>query len=562
MIAALAFCAVQAPPTLRALLVGTTKYADKSGIVAPRGVSEDILRMRAVCRAYGQVVPSVLSGPAATLEGIQEGLDRVAKEAKPGDVCLFYFSGKGSGKAGAPSLVAADGTLNSDANDLTITALTTWAKAVEAAGAKPVMVIDACWPLAVDLAKGQTKEFHPYDETPRSVARGKAVEGPAYTGPGVMLSAGSAKGRTYDWQITEDTWSGAFTDLVGQSVVAAGLRSEPLSLATIFRNVQRTADEYREAGYIPDLYPQLTGDGETPLMGRAPSLTQTGELGRILTVEKERATKYRVAFNVDLPGGTPEDKNALYLQVRGGLREKLGSGISIVLKGARPDAILTIRKKQDEVYVELPRDEIRGGSPPMAYPLAAPDPMVAWLQRQSLFLRLFRVLDAGTPTLTTSSAIKTTLPTSVVIPEGTKVGLSAEVTPPVPGVALVLDRGTALNVVHLYTPQFTNSAVLGGPEKPVKVGGEGWNFSPDVVGSHEWRMLVVDGTDLKLPPLPPTYVRPKGTLNDEQRAAQRSARTAFDAAIVPYLTTLLDAVESGKSRWTGLVLPYTVTVQR
>ena len=258
-------------PVLRPVLVGAGAFAAK-GIFAPRGVKGDLERMTAVCRAYGSLGPPTLSGPGANRGAILAALDGAAVSAKTGDVCLFYYSGLGStAKDGAASLVPYDAIPGSGGNDLPLAAVASWATKVKAAGARPVVVLDCCWPNEADVAGAQTKEWHPYDPTPRMLKRGKPVVRLGYDGPGVLLAAGGDGGHAYDWQTSETEWYGAFTDLVGQSVVTAGLRGQPLSPQGMYDVVARAAKDQADFNYMADFKPTLVGRRGRSRAGGAPA---------------------------------------------------------------------------------------------------------------------------------------------------------------------------------------------------------------------------------------------------------------------------------------------------
>lgn len=552
------------PPVLRPILAGTTAFADKR-LHRPKGVLSDLERMVSVCQTYGAAHPVVLSGEGVARSSISTALTENAAAAKAGDVCLFYFSGLGStAKDGTASLVPYDAVPDSGSNDLPLALVAQWATAVKAAGARPVAILDACWPNEADVKEANTKEWHPYDPTPRYVNRGRAITEWNYAASGVLLAAGglgdpNPEGRSgrhaYDWQPSVTSWCGAFTDLVGQAVATAGLRHQKLSPQKIFDVVKRAAEEQAEFKYMADFSPSIAGeDLDAPLLDLPPVLNSGGKPGALMEAEQKRSEKYNVALEVQMDDeATPYQKSALYQTAKARFKEgiqSLGEDVVVATGNQRPDMVLVVKPggEEEKVVFVLPRDEMRARIVPLEYSETSLGAMLPWIERQALLTRLFRLAELGFPTL--PGEVRSTLPTKVTRADKMK----GDVTPPASSLVLTMDRGEKMGVVHLYTPRARSIDATGSATQGVLATDPALGYAGSTLGPHEWRVLVIEKTPgLNLPSLPTDGVDPSVVKNEFAKA-----RVAFDLATIPYLRAVLDAVQSGQARWTRLIRPYNV----
>ena len=108
--------AVQGGPRVFAIMVGVSDYGDEESNLPY--TDEDAIKLAETLRREGVLNPSsvVLTNAEATVGGVRAAFQRVARQAGPDDMFLFFFSGHGNqteGSVGAVSAVEPDGRTES-----------------------------------------------------------------------------------------------------------------------------------------------------------------------------------------------------------------------------------------------------------------------------------------------------------------------------------------------------------------------------------------------------------------------------------------------------------------
>ena len=537
-----------------ALLVGVDKY---SFVTAPtqqlRGAQTDLNMMKRMLDIYG-FNSTLLLRSEATRAKIVTGLETILKTAKAGDEVVFYFSGRGSiapdienprSKTGMePTLVPFDGSGTSLDPDIRIRRLEFFAKELDTRGANVSIILDCSFqaPTRSDFGR----QYHP---VPRSVSRpvtsGGDVRTDVYRGPGAFMSACPARGSAYEWlqDSASSRWSGAFTDQLVNSVVAALNRGENPTYVDAMREAQSYFKDKVRADYMPGLAPQpempqmigAAAYGEAAFGGLDLSKVPPDSKAAIAAqarIQAERERKFRVAIEVLEPADDKQrqqayDKASKDLQAF--IKDRLGNS-EFAPVGAPPDVVVQLRAEKDKITASVTGDDLDKSK---VFSFAGKDMRASlgaglgsYLELRSLVSRLYRITATEQPTWTA------------------KVGMSAE--------PLALSRGDAFDL-ELSSDQEALVFILNRDDADgilqIAFPQPGAPFSQHVKDSFRMEGAIENDSSNGRMMLRTIFVPFSGQVRISDVDMKDEAK--FRQSLVNQLKTVVDAMEKKRLQWTA-----------
>lgn len=192
---------MSADPHCYALLIGQgyPDFPERKRLTAP---AYDVGGMAAMLGIMSATPYQVTVKYDLTADGILSAIRNTFAEARPGDICLFYYSGHGEYKASDPSLTGA--LVGVDANFVTLSALR---NALNGVNGDKIVVLDSCYSGVMVVNRGEAADGQDdalLDEVNRAVIRTFA-----------MASRGDADGKYY--VMTSARYDELAYDYAGQS---------------------------------------------------------------------------------------------------------------------------------------------------------------------------------------------------------------------------------------------------------------------------------------------------------------------------------------------------------
>jgi hypothetical protein len=459
-----------------AILIGIDKY---SFITAPtqqlRGAKTDVDMMRRMLDFYGFKSVTLLRSEA-TRAKIIAALDAVDKAAKSGDEAVFYFSGRGSiapkmetpnAKVEMePTLAPYDAVAANSGIDLRMRRIEDWAKQLDTRGVNVSIVLDCSFqsPTRSDFGR----QYHP---VPRSIARTSTAAGEArsqvFEGPGAVLTACPARGAAYEWlqNSTEGRWSGAFTDQLVNSVVAALNRGENPSYVDAMREAQAYFKDKVRADYMPGLAPQPSMPTliESPDYGveafggldvsKLPADSKAA-IAAQARIQAERERKFRVGVEVLEPTeekSRTEAARKASEELKNFVAQRLPNS-EFAPAGAPPDVVVQIRAEKGKLSAEVTGDDLDKSK---VFTFAGKDMRAAlngglgdYLELRSLVSRLYKISATETPTW--GASVQMTAD-PIALSRGEEFDL--EVASDREAILFILNRDDADGVLQIAFPQ-------------------------------------------------------------------------------------------------------------
>lgn len=284
----------------------------------------------------------------ATCDAVRGRFRAVLGAVRSGDEVVFYFSGRGGANAdGAPVLVLDED--DSGTNDLPLSEIAAWSRAVGKTGAAVTTILDAGFP----LASQNTDCGRVVNPSPRVRRRAETdtSEPEPWNGGGLLLAASAPDRYTeaYEWRNDDDKSGGrgVFTEFLTTRALISLHNAE---LPTPNRVVSDLLDYLAaRSGYLPAFQPVLlnnatnpvvanhglfgvTTDKATRVLSRIPSLRR--QVARLEADARERGTRLAVAVSVaancDDIAGDWED------ELRGALQDALAVSVSSPVRVLAP----------------------------------------------------------------------------------------------------------------------------------------------------------------------------------------------------------------------------------
>lgn len=540
-----------------------------------RGASTDLELTRRMLGVFGFKNLIALRNSQARSADILREMGRIETKAQRGDQAVFYFSGRGSvapdprnnndPRNMEPTLVPFDGVRETPRNDMRIRRVEEWATRLERKGVTVTVILDTCF--VGDARK--SGEFRPWRDVPRSVVRQGVPREQIYRGPGLCLTATTARGRSYEWELTFGRWSGAFTY---ELICAAGKRfPERPTWGEMVEDVRRfflsKARDYMP-GQIPsparaDLAYDLrdraifTPEHAPAEPTTAPTPQQQQEFKQVLDERKEMDRNLRVSLDV-LDVSDQERKrilDELYMPLKTYLADNL-QGVMLVAPGAaRPDRVIQIMDySRGRLSAKLKGTEVEDVRLKTAsgrdIAEVMQDGLADYVQRQAYVLKLYRMAETG-QNLPGEWSVRTD-----------RAEYAADVNNPRQSDSLVIQIESAVEgdlyilnqdpngLVHLLWP------APAAPNNRVKIGATRWPESsgirirvlPPKGQTINRALLVVSSAPL------PSLEPPAGTEWQDDDPAYSKAELA-------HLRALLEAIQNGQARWAIRTFTYD-TVER
>ncbi len=549
--------ATSASAERHALLIGIDRY---SFITAPtqqlRGAQTDVNMMKRMLDFYG-FQSTILLREAATREAIVRNMELVSRAAKSGDEVVIYFSGRGSiapdnsnpqAKTGMePTLVPFDGSETSLDPDIRIRRVEQFADQLDTRGVNVTVILDCSFqsPTRSDFGR----QYHP---VPRSVSRKSTLAGEArqklYQASGTFLSACPARGSAYEWlqNSAESRWSGAFTDQLVNSVVAALNRGENPTYADAMREAQAYFKDKVKADYMPGLapYPEMpelmdVASYIAPAFGgidvaKLPADSKVA-IAAQARIQAERERKFRVAIEIMEP---TEDKKRIQAYDKASkdlesfLKERLPNS-EFAPSGAPPDVIVQVRMNENRLVTSVTGDDLDKGK---KFDYTGKDlraclngGLGSYLELRSLVSRLYRLSATETPTWNPKVELKAD-PISLQRGEtfNLDIGVDQE------AVLFLLNRDDVDGVLQIAFPQpgapFSQRITAS-----IQMGGTIENDSSN--GRMMLRAILVPGkSSVRIPDV---------DMKDESK---------FREALIRQLKVVVDGIEKKRLEWTSKTL--------
>jgi hypothetical protein len=532
----------------RAVLVGVDRYPFILEANRLRGAANDLLAVRALCRAAGVEDSAItsLTQSKATASAIQRALDASVREARKGEDVLFYFSGMG-GRALATdgtliaTLVPHDAKRDSGSNDVKLARIAKWATEVRAAGANPIVIVDASWSILPTRS-----ESRPYLTTPRTFLR-KNQEGeldPVYTGPGVFLAPCNGSGQAFEWKQAEGTYSGAFTDLLTTRMALTALRGERKTIADIVGSVRRVALSLVSQDYMPGFRPIAIGtEPSTFLFQGRYEIPTSGPLAKLIRREQIAAESFRVAIDVDPELSDAVLRNSLYREARRAvsrLTKERWEGVVLVEPDAfRPDRVLIVGRDNGDTILKLSDETQRSLTKDLPVHIGATveeclaGQLQEIIQRDAYTTRLYRLADTATPTGKGGWTMDFSTQYRILDPFSASI-TSGDTT----GTAFVFDCADHDGTIRMLFPTFREPDVGIEPGKTLRLPANRKMLFTEgsPLGTSEFRVLVVESRPEVLPNQP----------------------DAFRSATVTRLKNIIDGIQEGKLAWSAKTVVYQV----
>lgn len=552
---ALLFLAVQGASRL-GLVVAVDDYGFTSSRLPTdqrlAAAKNDAAAMNGMLGAAGFTTKTLLQSQA-TKAAVERELAALATSAQKGSDVFFYFSGRGSTSAEAPTLVPADGLEDKPTNDVAMARVEEMAKKAAAKGAHVTIVVDACF--APPGARGL--EARIYKPITKCVRRKGGVRMELYAGPGVFLCPAQARGAAYEWRASGDpaSWTSAFTDYLA----GAGTEAVLLGKLPTVRSLMREADAYFKsrvnADYMPNTRVALPASATDP--GYEAPFPTTGTLPdvkpelrvqaqRRIAALKDKERSLRVAVKVDRSITEDARRAALASRIIE-LKEPLESveGVKLATPyDSRVDRVITVTDKggftltvQGGDITKIERAAFTGASPAEA----AVSGLDSYLERELLAKRLWNQVEsnpgpfAWEPTLTNET-----------IQPNERLELNWDGKQE--GYLYILNRDNADGEVKLLFPHPYESEPFfsTGPQKAPK----GIKNDPrySTAGRSTLVAVYVPLRSGSLPPLA-GYHR-----NDDVTEANRK----FEASLVPNLRRLLETLSADGASYGSKRLEYRI----
>lgn len=553
----------------QALLVGVDGYPFLPQAEQMLGVRRDVERMNLLLKYCNFTVTQVV-GEKAGATGIREAMAALIFAANPGDEVVFYFSGRGSVRYDPkepnqktdlePTLVPYDGKADEASGDILMSEIETFAKALEAKKANPVILIDACF-----VRRATRSEDRFYRDIPRSIPRPGTARAMLYGGPGVFLSAAGPSGQAYEWRVdfNTNTWRGAFTDFWTNAAMRRLKNNEAPTYAQVTDDVRRyfSLKKGYMVGFVP--YPMAESangraEYQRPIFGMAKGVPPAaGEPKVQVTAAVDQQTKRAGSLRVGIARWQEEIPQAEFDQVSADLGKLLGAqlkNVSIVpTYGDRPDRIVFLSKDEGRLMARVVGTEVDAYRKPE---YRADDPkgllsegLADYLQRQALALALFSKTDPAVakPTLTGVTLIAKS--TKTTYRRGDQFAYSLEI--PADGLLYIVDSNDTDGAVSLVWPvgvEWDNTVKKGKLSVPRKAR---YVLPEDMIVPTRTvtrAILIVPAKGVRLPSMAP----PEGD-------AWAGDTPEYSAAERAHLAALLDLLEKGQVRWTAITFDYQVT---
>lgn len=536
-----------------AILVGVDKY---SFITEPtrqlRGAETDLSMMRRMLDFYGYKSTSLLRQDA-TRKRIVEELSNILKVAQSGDEAVFFFSGRGAmapdvgnpqAKTGwEPTLVPFDGSPTSLDPDIRIRRLEDWAKQLDTRGVHVSIILDCSFqnPTRSDFGRQ-------YNPIPRSADRklsaSSEVRDKIYDGPGAFLSASPARGAAYEWlqNSSESRWSGAFTDQLVNSVVAAMNRGENPSYLDAMREAQAYFKDKVKADYMPGLAPQpematmmdsaIYGD---PAFGgidvtKLPADSKAAIIA-MDRIRAERERKFRVAIEIMAPAETKE-REKVYGKASTDLQAYLKDRIvnsEFAPVGAPPDVIVQLRAEKNKLEATVVGDDLEKAK---KYTYQGKDMRAllgsglgSYIELRSLVSRLYRLTITETPTWKANLGMKVD---QIALARGETFNL--ELSSDKEAFVFLLNRDDADGVLQLAFPQ---------PEAP---------FSQKLAAPLTMGGTIAEDSSNGRMMLRGVIVPSQGSVKIPEIDMMDAAK--FRDALIRQLKVVVDGIEKKRLEWT------------